>query len=581
MAEYESLHGGLLPGLLNGVLPNQDGILRSPADLERDAGIDEELKGISLQLGCPLRARLLHHGFFTGENSAQLQSFLKTHVPRAISEADAADQLITQVQKSLPGESRPSPSDTSLLGSIRLLSWLARRPTNCVTQARKIPLLTQEGEVRVASAEPILFLPPTQWHHDAEPYSSAFPKQRLLSEVYVDTVPADERPGLLDALIRWRMVYADIVTTSTSKLEDRKLVSLCQPQPSDEKHEVSGVECSVIPYWHEAIGGTGQDRERARKLLHLLLKYIVVKDSLWRGRVQAQCKRHPGETLYFAPSVWLGNVLTDRWIATLPDGEDQIIQVKASPESVGALIDWAEPLTEAADELLTRLGFDRLDLTIRRIPGSDQQLGRDQLADLISYATSDPEVYSRIVQKVKDEQKEKERVEANRRMGKRVERLIESLLKDAGFTVLINNPGYDLLAYRQGVADIDWDFTRLQIGRYFIEVKASKGNEAKMTPTQVKFAVEHPEEYVLCVVDLKHDKHADYATLEDEDIKSSIMMVDDIGYRVEATHNGVQNAPTIDIRLDYTQQLRYCVRRKVWESALNLTQWFDKAKGSL
>jgi len=46
-------------GILEPLLPNQDGILKSPVDLYIDREVDEELKKISAAVGLGLSAKLL------------------------------------------------------------------------------------------------------------------------------------------------------------------------------------------------------------------------------------------------------------------------------------------------------------------------------------------------------------------------------------------------------------------------------------------------------------------------------------------------------------------------------------------
>src|SRR5262245_19759588 len=95
---------------------------------------------------------------------------------------------------------------------------------------------------------------------------------------------------------------------------------------------------------------------------------------------------------------------------------------------------------------------------------------------------------------------EQETVRRNQILGLHVQRLVQHILADVGFTgVIVRHRGRDV------EASLDSDLGVIDVGPFSFEVKASEGDEVKMSPAQAEFAVDplHQGACVLCVVDLK------------------------------------------------------------------------------
>jgi hypothetical protein len=66
-------------------------------------------------------------------------------------------------------------------------------------------------------------------------------------------------------------------------------------------------------------------------------------------------------------------------------------------------------------------------------------------------------------------------------------------------------------------------------------------------------------------------------------IEPHIFNVDDIGESLRTAHQSVQQAGvgTNDVRVEHAEDMRYCVRRKVWEWAPRLRQWVTTVRERL
>src|SRR5262249_2850793 len=152
---------------------------------------------------------------------------------------------------------------------------------------------------------------------------------------------------------------------------------------------------------------------------------------------------------------------------------------------------------------------------------------------------------------------------------------------EVGFTgVIVRHRGRDV------EASLDSDLGVIDVGPFSFEVKASEGDEVKMSPAQAEFAVDplHQGACVLCVVDLKDvTLPEDLTELDASVIEPVIVIVDDIGQRLQAANDSVRQAGsgTDEVRVENVGDVRYCVQRRVWEWAPHLREWVAKVRERL
>lgn len=129
-------------------------------------------------------------------------------------------------------------------------------------------------------------------------------------------------------------------------------------------------------------------------------------------------------------------------------------------------------------------------------------------------------------------------------------------------TVKIVDVGYD---FDVSCADLDDAASRLEVGSYFIEVKATTQGDAKLTPKQAEIASQRAERYVLCVVDLRGipEERLDMPW-SINDVLSIARLVPQVGVLVQGTWELVAEARTNAVALRNENALRYAVRPDVW-----------------
>jgi hypothetical protein len=121
--------------------------------------------------------------------------------------------------------------------------------------------------------------------------------------------------------------------------------------------------------------------------------------------------------------------------------------------------------------------------------------------------------------------------------------------------------------------------TRLDVGPYLLEIKATTKGQARLTPTQAETASAEAERYVLCVVDLRgvSEKELDGVWTVDR-IKALTKINSNIGNTVKETFDLVEIARTNAIAIRNDAALRYEVPVSVWEAGTSILEWVDKIR---
>ena len=182
-----------------------------------------------------------------------------------------------------------------------------------------------------------------------------------------------------------------------------------------------------------------------------------------------------------------------------------------------------------------------------------------------------PLSYSDALAKLK---KQKQRIQENQNLGKRVEKLVRESLENKGFAVKREPIGLDfeISAKTDGVATLELTSKKKREKSWLIEVKATRGQkEVRMTATQARKAVEQRERFLLCVVPVG-DSTPDLDT-----VQANMRFVENIGDRVDQLCKGLDRlkalrkeitadkSPDIQLKVeDGTPRIR--VFSSVWEN---------------
>jgi len=143
---------GLEMGLLDALLPDQMGSLRSTTELSRDGGIPDILKDIAEGMGLAVRARLLDAQL--GEVARQLGidrfgSAIAKAIPGELSESKLTKDCLQALQTKLKEEASLSEDNGDLVrGSIRFLDYLWQTHGQQAREmATEVPLLSSDHTI--------------------------------------------------------------------------------------------------------------------------------------------------------------------------------------------------------------------------------------------------------------------------------------------------------------------------------------------------------------------------------------------------------------------------------------------------
>jgi hypothetical protein len=134
--------------MVDRMIPNQCGALIPRKDLKRDESIPDSLKEIADALGCGVRSRLVHLAILEvarDQSLRHVESVVQAAVSAIMTEDDVLDECVRLLEKRFPKGDRLSDSNRALvLGSIRLLDYLAQKGDGAESLAARVPLLSRD-----------------------------------------------------------------------------------------------------------------------------------------------------------------------------------------------------------------------------------------------------------------------------------------------------------------------------------------------------------------------------------------------------------------------------------------------------
>jgi len=261
------------------------------------------------------------------------------------------------------------------------------------------------------------------------------------------------------------------------------------------------------------------------------------------------------------------------------EGEGESSKAFAKAATLKDLIDpdWLID-NECGVELLSEcFGFDSLESRLLGVEPSKLQEMRDNLAKLVDVAKRDPVALSDFADEIEARELRRCDVGRWRRLGLAVQDAVKALLESHNLEVNVVDCGFDFEVLVKTDRELEEaDLARLEIGPYYMEVKATTQGEVKMTPTQASYAACNVDRYALCVIDLR-------AIPEDEldqvwsiaDIEALSHVVTNIGtYTIETTEL-IETAKGNEVGIRNEMALRYGVPTAIWEISFSLKNWVD------
>jgi hypothetical protein len=574
---------------LDGMIPNQKGVLCATDELQRDSGISEKLKDICLLSGLDVRARLLDSRLFDTARAAEVTNVelaLETAVAASLDESQLIEELVTRLDKTLPSDTEPTKeARPMLLGSVRLLSHLrSSYGQEALDWVRRLPLLTADDSLTRWTPHRMVMAPTSTWPAEARRFARAYPLSRVLNDIYADETLS---PTAADSLVDWDIAFGDPLTTETTELKDRRLKSICLEDSSGTT--VSDARLSQVALLQpEVLNRCQESVEDAKALMGLVLTYIAPNDEgCGDERVFTGRRGRSNVSVSLVPALWIADLKGRAWVP-VRDG-DQINKGPATASTLQPLIDpeWLRD-NDAAVRVLSRwFGFDELELRLMAsAPDSSARKElRDGLARLVDSAGADPATYTALVEELEKQQRRKRDVERFRRLGLGVQDAIRGALVARGLDVALVDRGFDYQVRFPIGDDLEEFAMRLVINPFLLEVKATTSGAARMTPLRAQTAASNADSYVLCVVDLRDmsQKSLD-KDWSASDVEPKAKLVANVGESISGTYRLVEMATQSDVAIKNEMALRYEVPQAVWMAGVTIPDWianvYDRLKSA-
>lgn len=576
---------GITKDHVSGLLPDQHGHLRAAGELRIDGGISDRVKQILASVGLDIKAKLLDN---------VLLQLLSEHARFAVEEStgdvlnedEAIDNLVQHLAEALPSDQAiPEQQRTAAQATVSLLAHLWTTQGEAAKKtAWEVPLLAADGTARRAGARRLMVPPVSTWPAAAQPFATAYPAHRVLSDEYARS---PEREDLLEALSRWGIAVRGLLgTVHRDEVADRGLRAIAADPDAVANAKLRGVDLAQLALLEpEVLNHCKQERDRAKALLGLVVCYVATADTSWRSTIEVSVRTAEGERqVQVTPSLWIADLRSKPWIPV--ENEEAVTQHVPNPELLRDLIDtrWLDGNPDGAELLVRHFDMDALDVRLLAAAQDEEtrQRLRDGLAKIVEVAGDNPELIADLAVKAAQRKRDIERM---RNLGVAVQASVKIALEKLGLRVEGDDSGYggyDLLVSAVEVREEDSEdlSAYFAVGQYKVEVKATTAGEARLTPLQAKTAEADAAAFVLCVVDLRAfagDVHqVDWATT---DVSPYCRFVQGERLPITKTLTFVRSAEGSDVPIRNTTALRYAVQPDLWETGLGLEAWVQEAFG--
>lgn len=562
--------GGVDTAALDGLLPDQRGVVRNADRLRRDSGIDDALKDVAERAGLDPRSSLLSAELTALADGvgAHASEALRLAIPEERGRADVVRLVLDHLRKALP--EGPFADErhhlVQLTADVLRYLWatggVAEAPV-----AHEVPLLSRDRIVHW-SVERQLVPPVELWPEAAQPFAIAYPPNRVLADVYADE-------DVTGPLVAWGMSHAGLlVTARPSELRDQRLAAIAMDEHVDDAVVRDAQVSQIALLQPELLNRCQEELELARALLGFVLCFVAQSDDSWRTVQTVNARRKGSDvTIAIRPALWLADIRSKAWVPIASD-EQRPSKAIADAATLRSLLDpaWLEGNESAVELLTTCFGFDELDLRLLGIPEDVQQAVRHDLARVLEAGGTDPSFYANLADQVEQRQIRERDVNRLRRLGLAVQDAVRCALESHGVVADFVDCGFDFEVYVD--APLEDSSLELTVGRYLVEVKATSYGPVRLTPMQAQTSAREPERFALCVVDLRSVSHdrldGDWTR---EHVEPLIHMVPGIGTRVATTWGLVDEARRSKIGLRNDANLRYEVPVAVWEPGPSLAAW--------
>ena len=230
VGECWSRRAGVKTSALEGMMPNQNLYLCSPSELKRDLGVSESLKCICTSIEYDVREHLLLDGLDEGVPDRELHfagSALIKAIPEEVNEEDVVAEAVRQLGDMLPDGmvcDTVAPEVKRATALILAHLWETQNEA-AASIARQLPLLASSDRSVRWSQDRLLLAPVDTWRESAQPFKSAYPPDRVLSELYTG-FSEEGISNVTEPLVNWGIAHADPIIESTVDLREPRLGKL-------------------------------------------------------------------------------------------------------------------------------------------------------------------------------------------------------------------------------------------------------------------------------------------------------------------------------------------------------------------
>jgi hypothetical protein len=579
---------GVHLAVLQGLIPDQNDVLRSPKDLRRDQGIPEELKDIAESLGIQVRTLLLHLDVSKAAVAReQLSESVQLITQSEMTATDLIEQCIDHLTKKVPAGRVTNEMLPLLSGAAQLARYLWTCHDNreaAVQWIRRMPFLTAMSHVGFFSPTKRAMAPVALWAQEAQPFAAAYPEGRVLHASYGDA-------DLIDILAACELVWKDpLIRYPASELTGQRLRAMARLEESAEGVVISGEEFAHVALLTPEVINHVTDRETAKALLGLILQYIAKRDDGWQT-----WRRLPGRKggarveIEVRDALWVGDLVGQAWVHC-EDEQGKPMKARCTPESVergSNILDhsWLSG-NDAAVQLLSQcFGFDALDLRLISAAPNDparRSSIRDGLARIVDATGGDLQALEAAASSIEDRKRHGGEVQTMRDFGLAVQKAVERTLLAAGLKLQVIDRGFDFAVFVRDLTPIeDLAIAKFEVGSHLVEVKATRRDEVSMTPLQAQTAGLEQHRYSLCVVDLAG---VDLANTTSEQlgllVEQRARFVIDIGADAGGTAGLIEQAKGRPVSIRNDSELRYTVPASRWRQGLRLASWVEALRGA-
>jgi len=567
------------------ILPDQDGNFKKKPELFKDGGIDEILKDISAKLGDNIRSQLLHSA--VSDEIKNLLSIKK--------EVDVLNNIINKIKQPRPGDNQYLQANTELF------NWLLEHdkfeyfegyPVLSLKENTFTPLSRQSKEKLLA--------PIGVWNEKARIYGELFPQDFIISSVYFEKISQKDKWDKLGDFI-----LIDPLYTEPEKInqDDLEALLLSEEKLDEEKeHEVTDeVKVSKISFLETKDKGiidtVRKSKEKARKFLNFILKYIIEEDNLWDTSLEVTCNCGTKHKIY--QSKWLALLKNRAWIPIRKDKSE-----KPTAQHLALLLEDNKDLLQTCTQdkpskLLRKLNISIGELMMNVVAKNestklelDNAMGSlystfmtnpTQLTKIAELAESEPDLF---VKEIEEKIQTRKQIRRNQSVGSLVETLLKNVLEKEGFKVERTGRGSDFEVEHDFVEDNEEQILKIEKEEkicFYLEVKGTNQEYVKMTFPQAKEARDNSNKYVLCVV--KYDGLG----ITEENVKNNARFIIDIGQMIR---DKVSKAETFkheqeavvesgDIEIEISEgPIRFKIYKRIWEKGKAFEQFLESLQGA-